>query len=87
MKIREMVRSDYVAGIGFRQGTDDIPRVQFVVSGEKRQDVLRIARRFGIPLKKDPLLADYLSVKIEGSPVDPFIYKRVARLLLDLQSS
>lgn len=87
MKMRDVIRPENVAGITYRQGTDDIPRLQFAVSGEKRQEVLRIARRFGIPLKKDPLLADYLSVKIEGSPVDPFIYKRVARLLLDLQSS
>ena len=60
---------------------DGAPRVVATGKGELAEHILRVAKDHGVPLRRDPHLADALAGLDLGSTIPPELFRVVAEIL------
>lgn len=66
--------------LAFSGGSDEAPRVAARGEGPVAETIERVAMENGIPVHRDPLLADALHRFPEGDPIPAELYQAVAEV-------
>lgn len=69
------------AALGYEPGKDDAPRVLASGKGKIAEQIIAIARKNGIPIRDDPVLAAALSEIDINKTIPPELYRVVAEVL------
>lgn len=71
--------------LGYESGPDDVPEVSAKGEHFIADEIVRIARRYGIPVIERAELAQALnSIEID-QPIPPQLYEAVAALLIEIE--
>lgn len=76
----------YLCSLRYTSGIDTVPIVDICASTEEAEEVLRLARKYKIPVIEDPELARALSACDEGATIPEKLFHTVAILLHELKN-
>ena len=74
------------SAIAWDEHTMDAPAVARQGEGELADELVREARRYGVPVVADDSLAERLSEVVQGEEIPQSSYQSVAELLVSLQA-
>jgi len=72
------------AALSYHRSSGEAPKVTAVGRGERAKDIQRIARRYGVPVKRNETLADKFADVSVSTRIPQDYYDEVARMLVEL---
>ncbi len=69
------------AALKYRHGTDKTPKLVAKGTDKVAEEIIRIAQAYGIPVKEDKDLIEFLSVLDLYQEIPPELYRAVAEIL------
>ncbi len=69
------------AALKYRHGTDPAPKLVAKGTGKVAEEIIKIATAYGIPVKEDKDLIEFLSVLDLYQDIPPELYRAVAEIL------
>lgn len=80
-------RQKRAIALGFELGKDSAPSVHATGQAEVAQDIIRAARRFGVPIHQETALVEELKTTPKEAAIPEQLYDRVAQILVHCCSS
>lgn len=71
-----------VVALGYDRANDDAPKVVATGQGPLADQILKLARENGVPIKEDPVLATALATLDLEETIPPELYAVVAEVLI-----
>ncbi len=69
------------AALKYRHGADPAPKLVAKGTGKVAEEIIKIAKAYGIPVKEDKDLIEFLSVLDLYQDIPPELYRAVAEIL------
>ena len=74
-------RRSQAAALKYSPGTDDSPKVVAIGTGYIADEITRLAKQNGVPVRNDPQLSEALADLDLGDNIPPELYGAVAEVL------
>ena len=71
-----------VVALGYDRAKDEAPKVMATGQGPLAEQILKLARENGVPIKEDPVLATALATLDLEQTIPPELYAVVAEVLI-----
>lgn len=92
--LAESVKSDHASwrtsspklavALNYKEGDMDAPEVSMMGRDCIAQEILKVSKRYGVPIKKSSALAEKLSNVAPETPIPEELYEEVAEVFLSL---